>query len=173
MEHWAFHPEVLKLCARHYQTGAPIPADLIERIKNAALFNQGFATTEYLAASLLDLGYHSLPAGQKVDVPSFEQALFARYGLPEEIVSRYRSTYFGHITGSYDAGYYSYIWSAVLDNDAFTRFEQNGIFDRATATAFRTQILERDGVAEPMEMFVGFMGREPSVEPLLKARGLI
>jgi peptidyl-dipeptidase Dcp len=173
MEHWAFHPEVLKLCARHYQTGAPIPDDLIARIKNAALFNQGFATTEYLAASLLDLGYHSLPAGQQVDVPTFEQDLFDRYGLPAEIVSRYRSTYFGHITGGYDAGYYSYIWSAVLDNDAFTRFEQNGIFDRTTATAFRTQILERDGVADPMAMFVDFMGREPAVEPLLKARGLM
>ncbi len=173
MEHWAFHPEVLKLYARHYRTGEAIPQNLIDRIRNATLFNQGFATTEYLAASLLDLAYHSLPAGEKVDVPAFEQKLFARYGLIPEIVSRYRSTYFGHITGSYDAGYYSYIWAAVLDNDAFDVFSANGIFDQATAASFRKNILERDGVADPMEMFVSFRGREPAVEPLLRARGLM
>ncbi len=173
MEHWAFHPEVLRLYARHYQTGASIPEDLIARIRNATLFNQGFATTEYLAASLLDLGYHSLPPGTTVDVARFEREFFAKRGLPAEIVSRYRSTYFGHITGGYDAGYYSYIWSAVLDDDAFGAFASRGIFDQATAAAFRAQILERDGIAEPMEMFKSFMGREPSIEPLLKDRGLI
>lgn len=173
MEHWAFHPEVLRLYAKHYQTGAVIPEDLIARLKNASLFNQGFATVEYLAAALLDLGYHTLPAGRKVDVAQFERDFFAQRGLIPEIVSRYRSTYFGHITGSYDAGYYSYIWSAVLDNDAFGTFEKNGIFDRETATSFRRNVLERDGTADPMEMFVAFQGREPSVEPLLKQRGLI
>jgi peptidyl-dipeptidase Dcp len=173
MEHWAFHPEVLKLYARHYRTGEAIPQNLIDRIRNATLFNQGFATTEYLAASLLDLAYHSLPAGEKVDVAKFEQDVFTRYGLIPEIVSRYRSTYFGHITGSYDAGYYSYIWAAVLDNDAFDLFSANGIFDQATAASFRRNILERDGVADPMEMFVSFRGREPAVEPLLRARGLM
>jgi peptidyl-dipeptidase Dcp len=173
MEHWAFHPEVLTLYARHYRTGEAIPQNLIDRIRNATLFNQGFATTEYLAASLLDLAYHSLPAGEKVDVAKFEQDVFTRYGLIPEIVSRYRSTYFGHITGSYDAGYYSYIWAAVLDNDAFDLFSANGIFDQATAASFRRNILERDGVADPLEMFVSFRGREPAVEPLLRARGLM
>ncbi len=173
MEHWAFHPEVLTLYARHYRTGEAIPQNLIDRIRNATLFNQGFATTEYLAASLLDLAYHSLPAGEKVDVAKFEQDVFTRYGLIPEIVSRYRSTYFGHITGSYDAGYYSYIWAAVLDNDAFDLFSANGIFDQATAASFRRNVLERDGVADPMEMFVSFRGREPAVEPLLRARGLM
>lgn len=173
MEHWAFHPDALKLYARHYRTGEAIPQDLIDRIHNATLFNQGFATTEYLAASLLDLAYHSVPAGQKIDVPTFEADVFARYGLIPEIVSRYRSTYFGHITGSYDAGYYSYIWAAVLDNDAFDVFNEKGIFDRATAASFRRNVLERDGVADPLEMFVSFRGREPAVEPLLKARGLM
>jgi peptidyl-dipeptidase Dcp len=114
-----------------------------------------------------------LPAGQKVDVAQFERDFFAQRGLIPEIVSRYRSTYFGHITGSYDAGYYSYIWSAVLDNDAFGTFEKNGVFDRETAASFRRNVLERDGTADPMEMFVAFQGREPSVEPLLKQRGLI
>jgi peptidyl-dipeptidase Dcp len=173
MEHWAFRPEVLRLYARHYQTGAAIPEDLIGRIKNAALFNQGFATTEYLAASLLDLGYHTLPAGTTVDVARFERDVFAKRGLIPEIVSRYRSTYFGHITGGYDAGYYSYIWSAVLDDDAFEVFDQRGIFDRATAESFRKDILERDGMADPLEMYVSFRGREPSVEALLKDRGLM
>ncbi|MHB8077663.1 MAG: M3 family metallopeptidase [Candidatus Krumholzibacteriia bacterium] len=173
MEHWAFHPDALKLYARHYRTGEVIPQNLVDRIRNATLFNQGFATTEYLAASLLDLEYHSLPAGRPVDVAKFEQDVFNRYGLMPEIVSRYRSTYFGHITGSYDAGYYSYIWAAVLDNDAFDLFNANGIFDPATAASFRRNILERDGVADPMEMFVSFRGREPAVEPLLKARGLM
>jgi peptidyl-dipeptidase Dcp len=172
MEHWAFRPEVLRLYARHYQTGAAIPEDLISRIKNASLFNQGFATTEYLAASLLDLGYHTLPAGTTVDVAQFERDFFAKRGLIPEIIPRYRSTYFGHITGGYDAGYYSYIWSAVLDDDAFEVFDQRGIFDRATATAFRKDILERDGMADPLEMYVSFRGREPSVEALLKERGL-
>ncbi len=172
MEHWAFDPDALRLYARHYRTGAPIPEELIARIRNAALFNQGFATTEYLAAALLDLGYHSLPAGQPVDVARFERDFFARRGLPPEIVSRYRSTYFGHITGEYDAGYYSYIWSAVLDDDAFGAFAQKGIFDRATAASFRANILERDGTADPMAMFKSFRGREPSVEALLKERGL-
>lgn len=173
MEHWAFHPDALKLYARHYRTGEAIPQNLIDRIRKATLFNQGFATTEYLAASLLDLAYHSLPAGRKVDVAAFESDVFRQYGLRPEIVSRYRSTYFGHITGSYDAGYYSYIWAAVLDNDAFDLFDANGIFDPATAASFRRNILERDGVADPMEMFVSFRGREPAVEPLLRARGLM
>jgi peptidyl-dipeptidase Dcp len=173
MEHWALHPEVLRLHAKHYRTGAPMPEELITRVKNAGLFNQGFATTEYLAASLLDLAYHSLPAGTKVDVPSFERDFFAKRGLIPEIVSRYRSTYFSHITGSYDAGYYSYIWAAVLDNDAFDRFAEQGIFDRATATAFRREVLERDGTADPLAMFKAFRGREPAVEPLLRARGLM
>ena len=173
MEHWALHPEVLRIYAKHFRTGAPMPEELIARVKNAALFNQGFATTEYLAAALLDLGYHSLSAGATVDVPKFERDFFVKRGLIPEIVPRYRSTYFSHITGGYDAGYYSYIWAAVLDNDAFDLFSEKGIFDRATATAFRRDILERDGTADPLEMFKAFRGREPSVTPLLKERGLM
>ncbi len=173
MEHWAFHPEVLPLYARHYRTGEAIPEDLIARIHKASLFNQGFATTEYLAAALLDLGYHGLPAGATVDVANFEQELFARRGLIPEIVSRYRSTYFGHIMGGYDAGYYSYIWSSVLDSDAFDLFRERGVFDRDTADSFRRNILARDGTADPMAMFVAFRGREPAIEPLLRKRGLM
>jgi peptidyl-dipeptidase Dcp len=108
-----------------------------------------------------------------VDVASFEREFFAARGLIPEIVPRYRSTYFGHITGGYDAGYYSYIWSAVLDDDAFGAFDSHGVFDPATATSFRRNILERDGTADPLEMFKSFMGREPSVEPLLRERGLL
>jgi peptidyl-dipeptidase Dcp len=173
MEHWATEPEVLNLYAKHYRTGEPIPASLIEKINNSNYFNQGFANVEIFAASLLDMAYHTLEAPAIVDVQSFEKEYFKKLGLIPEIVSRYRSTYFTHIMGGYDAGYYSYKWSAVLDNDAFEAFREKGIFDRATAESYRRNILEKDGTMDPMQMYVNFRGREPQIEPLLKNTGLI
>jgi peptidyl-dipeptidase Dcp len=173
MEHWALEPEVLKTYAKHWQTGEPIPDDLIARIKAAERFNQGFATVEYLAASFLDMDWHTLTKVKEPDATSFERAALTKIGLIPQIVSRYRSPYFQHIfAGGYSAGYYSYIWSEVLDTDAFQAFKNKGIFDAATARSFRTNILEKGGTADAMAMFKAFRGREPSVEPLLEKRGL-
>ncbi|MBM3747385.1 MAG: M3 family metallopeptidase, partial [Acidobacteria bacterium] len=173
MEHWAMEPEVLKVYARHYQTGAPIPDELIKKIKNAEKFNQGFITVEYLAASLLDMDWHVLSAEQPQDVIAFEKAALDKIRLIPEIPPRYRSPYFQHIfAGGYSAGYYSYIWSEVLDTDAFQAFKEKGLFDPATARSFRQNILEKGGTEDAMEMYKRFRGREPSVEPLLEKRGL-
>ena len=174
MEHWATEPEVLNMYAKNYKTNEPIPASLVKKIKNSGYFNQGFETVEYLAASLLDMAYHSLEAPAVVDVQKFEKEYLTKIGLIPEILPRYRSTYFIHITvNGYDAGYYSYIWSAVLDNDVFAAFKEKGLFDKETATSLRKNILEKDGTMDPMKMFVNFRGREPVIEPLLKNRGLI
>ncbi len=174
MEHWATEPEVLNMYAKNYKTNANIPASLVNKIKNSGYFNQGFETVEYLAASLLDMAYHSLEAPAIVDVQKFEKDYLNKIGLIPEIAPRYRSTYFIHITvNGYDAGYYSYIWSAVLDNDVFAAFTEKGLFDKETATSLRKNILEKDGTMDPMKMFVNFRGREPVIEPLLKNRGLI
>lgn len=173
MEHWAIEPEVLKLYAKHYITGDVIPEELVTKIQKSRLFNQGFETVEYLAASLLDMAYHTLEAPAVINIQEYERNYFRSVGLIPEIVSRYRSTYFLHITGGYDAGYYSYIWSAVLDNDAYEAFRNKGIFDRETAQSFRRNILEKNGTMDPMKMYVNFRGREPEIEPLLKNRGLI
>lgn len=172
-EHWAFNKEVLKLYATHYKTGAVIPDALVDKLNNSSLFNQGFATTEYLAASLLDLSYHSLAKAKNLDILKFEKDYFIKIGLIPEIVSRYRSTYFAHIMSGYDAGYYGYIWAAVLDNDAFEAFREAGIFDTNTARAYRKNILEKDGEADPEQMYLKFRGREAKIEPLLKQRGLL
>jgi peptidyl-dipeptidase Dcp len=172
MEHWAKDPEVLGMYARHYNTGEIIPPALVEKIKKSSYFNQGFETVEYLAASLLDISYHALESPVVIDVQSFENEYLKKAGLMPEIVSRYRSTYFLHIANGYDSGYYSYIWAAVLDNDAFEAFKEKGLFDQATATSLRKNILERNGTMDAMQMFVDFRGREPVIEPLLKARGL-
>jgi peptidyl-dipeptidase Dcp len=173
MENWAAEPEVLKMFARHYQTGEVIPDDLIERIRQSAHFNQGFATTEYLAASFLDMDYHTLTNGQIDDVNVFEERSLNAIGLIPEIVSRYRSTYFQHIfSGGYSAGYYSYIWAEVLDADAFQAFKETSLFDRETAAAYRTHILERGGTEDPMMLYKNFRGREPVIQPLLNRRGL-
>jgi peptidyl-dipeptidase Dcp len=174
MEHWAFEPEVLKFYAKHYQTGAAIPAPLLEKMDKASKFNQGFATIEYLAASLLDMGYHTLKAGQQVDVAQFEKAQMDKLGLPKQIAPRYRSTYFQHIfAGGYAAGYYSYIWSEVLDSDAFAAFKESGdIFNPEIAKSFRKNILEKGNTDEPMTLYKAFRGREPDVKYLLKNRGL-
>ncbi|MCY7349398.1 MAG: M3 family metallopeptidase [Cytophagaceae bacterium] len=174
MENWATEPEVLKLYAKHYQTGAIIPDALIDKMQKSSLFNQGFATSEYLAASLLDLAYHTLPAGQTPnDVLSFEKAKMDSIGLIAQIPPRYRSTYFQHVfSGGYSAGYYSYIWSAVLDADAFEVFKQNGLFDKKSADSFRKNVLERGGTEEPMTLYKRFRGGEPDIKPLLRRRGL-
>lgn len=173
MEHWATEPEVLNMYAKNYKTNEPIPASLVQKIKNSGYFNQGFMTVEYLAASYLDMAYHTLEAPVVIDIQKFEKNYLNKIGLIPEIISRYRSTYFIHITGGYDSGYYSYIWSAVLDNDIFAAFKEKGLFDKATATSLRKNILEKNGIMDPMKMFINFRGREPVIEPLLKNRGLI
>jgi len=172
MENWAFEPEVMRHYAKHYETGEVIPDRLIQKISNSTLFNQGFITVEYLAASLLDMEYHTLAEATDLDVVAFETAYFDRIGLIPEIVSRYRSSYFAHIVGGYAAGYYGYIWSGVLDKDAFEAFKETSLFDQETAQRFRTAILERNGTADFMEMYTDFRGREPEIEPLLRSRGL-
>lgn len=173
MENWAADPEVLGMYAKHYQTGKPIPAALVAKMKQAEKFNQGFATVEYLAASLLDMEWHTITSEPKTGAEEFEKAALAKIGLMPEIFSRYRSTYFQHIfAGGYAAGYYSYIWSEVLDSDAFQAFKEKGLFDPGLATAFRKKILERGGAEDAMQMYKDFRGREPSVAPLMKKRGL-
>jgi peptidyl-dipeptidase Dcp len=174
MENWALEPDVLAVYAKHYKTGEVIPAALVAKINKSAQFDQGFATVEYLAASILDMDWHTLPPGAAKDTTAFEDATMARIQLPSAIVSRYRSPYFNHIFGpggGYASGYYAYIWSEVLDKDAFEAFKEKGLFDQATARGFRT-ILERGGTEDPMVLYKAFRGREPSVEPLLKKRGL-
>jgi peptidyl-dipeptidase Dcp len=173
MEHWVTEPEMLNIYAKHYQTGEVIPETLVKKIKKSSYFNQGFDNVELLAASLLDIAYHTLEAPAIIDAQTFEKEYFEKLGLIPEIISRYRSTYFLHIMGGYDSGYYSYTWAAVLDNDAFEAFKENGIFDRATAESFRTNILANNGIMDAMEMYVNFRGREPVIEPLLRNRGLM
>lgn len=173
MEHWAFEPEVMKSFAHHYETGEPIPDELVDKILATETFNQGFATTEYLAASYLDMYWHQANADELGDVGAVEDAAMDAIGLVDEVVPRYRSTYFQHIfSGGYAAGYYSYIWAEVLDSDAFDAFRENGIFDAETARSFRENVLEQGGTVDPMELYKRFRGREPNVEPLLKGRGL-
>ncbi|MFH1845823.1 MAG: M3 family metallopeptidase [bacterium] len=173
MEHWAFEPEVMKHYAKHHETGEPIPDQLIEKIARSKHWNQGFGTVEYLAASLLDMKFHTLDEPTDLDVVAFETEYFNEIGLIPEIVSRYRSSYFAHIIGGYAAGYYGYIWCGVLDCDAFEAFKETSLFDQETAHRFRTTILERNGTADFMEMYIDFRGREPEIEPLLRQRGLM
>lgn len=173
MENWATHPDVLRSYARHYQTDAPIPEDLIAKIEKAGTFNQGFATVEYLTASILDMDWHTLTDTTARDAAAFENATFKRIGLIPEIVSRYRSPYFAHVfSGGYSAGYYSYVWAEILDADAFEAFKEKGLFDRTTADAFRRNILEQGGTADPMTLYQRFRGKQPDITPLLKRRGL-
>lgn len=173
MENWAFEPEVLKMYAKHYETGETIPQELIDKLKKAKLFNQGFETVEYLAASFLDMDWHTLAEPKEIDVLSFENESLNKIGLIPEIITRYRSTYFRHIfSGGYSSGYYSYIWAEVLDADAFETFKETGLFDQKTALSFRKNILARGGTEDPMILYKRFRGAEPKVEPLLKKRGL-
>jgi len=173
MEHWALEPAVLKHYAHHYETGEPIPDALIAKITGSKHFNQGFATVEYLAASLLDMKLHTLTDTEGLDVMALEQEYLDSIGLIPEIYSRYRCSYFGHIMGGYAAGYYGYIWCGVLDNDAFEAFKETSLFDKATARRFRDRVLARNGTAGFMEMYTDFRGREPEIEPLLRKRGLM
>lgn len=175
MEHWVFEPEVLKVYAKHYKTGEVIPAELIEKLDKSGKYGQGFATTEYLAASLLDMDYHVLkeiPAD--FDVMAFEQQTLGKRGLLKQIPSRYRTTYFNHtMGGGYTAGYYSYIWAEVLDADAFQAFKETGdIFNQDLAQKFRTYILTPGGIDDAMDMYKNFRGKEPGTDALLKNRGL-
>ncbi len=173
MENWVLEPEMLKLYAFHYQTGEVMPQSLIDKIKKAGKFNQGFATVEYMAASYLDMAWHTLTEEKERDVNAFEKSVLDKIGLIPEIISRYRTTYFRHIVGGYSAGYYSYLWSEVLDADTFEAFKEKGIFDRGTARAFRDEILSRGGTEDAMQMYINFRGREPEIAPLLQRRGLL
>ncbi len=175
MENWALEPEVMKVYAKHWKTRQGIPATLVEKIFRARKFGEGFRTTEYMAAALLDMDWHTLTGAKEQDAAEFEKASLAKMGLLPEIVVRYRSPYFNHVFGpggGYSAGYYSYIWSEVLDADAFAAFKEKGIFDPATARSFRKDLLEKGGTEDAMALFKKFRGREPSVEPLLVKRGL-
>ncbi|EIM75725.1 peptidyl-dipeptidase [Nitritalea halalkaliphila LW7] len=173
LENWATEPSILKTYAVHYETGEAIPDALIEKLQNSGTFGQGFATTEYLAASLLDLDYHTITEPIQQDAKAFEAEAVRKMGLIDEIIPRYRSSYFQHIfSGGYSAGYYSYIWSGVLDTDAFQAFKETELFNPEKAKAFRTEILERGGTRDPMEMYVNFRGAEPTIEALLAKRGL-
>ncbi len=174
MENWAAHPEVLKTYAKHYETGDPIPDELIAKLDAASKFNQGFVTVEYTAASILDMDYHTLTDASGIVPNEFEEASMEKIGLIEEIIPRYKSNYFQHIfSGGYSAGYYSYMWSEVLDKDAFNAFLETSLFDQATAISFRQNILEKGGSEDEMKMYVAFRGKEPTIEPMLKGRGLL
>ncbi len=175
MENWMLEPDLLTTYARHYQTGAVIPPDLVKKLQNSSLFNQGFATVEYLAASILDMKWHEMAEPRSgLDVNQFESQAMAGIGLIPEITPRYRSTYFNHIfNGGYSAGYYVYIWAEQLDADAFEAFKEKGLFDKATALAFRKNVLEKYGALDLMTQYVAFRGAQPKIEPLLKRRGLL
>lgn len=173
-EHWAFEPEVLKIYAKHYRTGEVIPQELINKIDESSKYGQGFATTELLAAALVDMDLHTMkeiPA--KFDVMKFQDEQLARRGMPKEILPRYSVTNFSHIMGGYAAGYYSYIWSEVLDADAFDAFKETGdIFNQEVADRFRRYVLTPGGIDDGDTMYQRFRGRSPKIDALLKGRGL-
>ncbi len=173
MENWAPEPQMLALFARHFETNEIIPDELVQKMINSGTFNQGFAMTEYLAAALLDMDWHTLTTSEEQDVEAFEKASLKKSGIIPEIVVRYRSTYFSHIfSGGYSSGYYSYIWSEVLDSDAFQAFKETDLFDQATAKKYRENILEKGGTVDPMELYLAFRGKEPDQSALLKKRGI-
>ncbi|MFL5483501.1 MAG: M3 family metallopeptidase [Gemmatimonadaceae bacterium] len=174
-EHWALEPSVFANYAKHYQTGAPMPQSLVDKIKNSRTFNQGFSTTELMAASLLDFAWHTLPAGTNVsDVDAFERQALQKYNVSvPEIPPRYRSTYFSHIwDGGYSAGYYAYTWSEVLDDDAYAWFREHGGLTRENGDRFRDMILSRGATVDAATLYRNFRGRDPNVEALLEERGL-
>ena len=173
MENWSMQPEVLKMYAKHYKTGELIPQELIDKIDNSRFFNQGFETLEYIAASILDMDWHVITDTRERDVTQFDKESIARMGLIPQILPRYLSPNFIHIaTWGYESGYYSYLWAAVLDSDAFEAFLEKGLFDQATAASFRKNILEKGGSEDLMVLYKKFKGREPNVNALLKKRGL-
>jgi peptidyl-dipeptidase Dcp len=173
MENWARDPAVLKTYALHYETGKPIPQELIDKLENSKHFNQGFMTVEYLAASFLDMDWHVLTDTSERDAAEFEKESMEKMGLISEIESRYQSTNFGHIfsSGGYSSGYYSYIWAAVLDADAFRAFKETDLFNKELATSFRKNVLSM-GSNDTMAQYIKFRGSEPKVDALLKRRGL-
>ena len=173
MENWMRTPEVLGMFARHYKTGEPIPQEVVEKINASAKFNQGFATVEYMAAAYLDMAYHVVDSTEPVEPRGFEDSAMTDIGLIEEIIPRYRSGYFAHIfSGGYSSGYYSYMWSEILDADAFMAFEETDILDKETAARYREEILSKGGTRPGMELYRNFRGRDPQIEPLLEKRGL-
>ena len=174
MENWVAEPEVIRMYAKHYQTGEVMPDSLIAKIENSALFNQGFMTTELIAASILDMKYHELTEPQDLDVDAFEKQQMDAIGLMPEILPRYRSTNFSHIfNGGYSAGYYAYTWAEVLDKDAFNYFKSSGnLFNPELAASFRKNCLQECGNDEGMVQYRKFRGQDPDYEPYLKARGL-
>lgn len=174
MEHWVFEPEVLKVYAKHYETEEIIPSEIVDKLVKSGQFNTGFATTEFLAAALLDMEYHMLTEPVNLNIREFEKETLDKYGLIPEIKPRYRSTYFNHIWASgYASGYYSYYWSEMLDADAFQAFKETGdIFNREIASKFEKEILSRGGTGDPLEMYIAFRGKEPGVDALLINRGL-
>jgi len=172
MEHWCAHPDVLKVYAKHYKTGEVIPQDLVDKLEKSSHFNQGFITLEYLAASFLDMNWHTLTEAKEVDTNKFESDYLNKIGLIPEIIPRYRSTYFSHIIGGYDSGYYAYIWAEVLDCDAFEAFKETSLFDQKTAKSFRDNVLAAGGREDAMVMYKRFRGAEPKIDGLLKKRGL-
>ncbi len=173
MENWAADPEIINMYAKNYKTGKPIPKDLLEKINKSQLFNEGFSTTEYLAASYLDLDYHTIAYTDKIpDIPKIENHAMKSIGLIPEILPRYRSTYFLHIADDdYAAGYYVYVWAQVLDADAFQVFKENGLFNQKTARLFRENILEKGGSEDEMEAYKRFRNAEPDINALLKRKG--
>lgn len=172
MENWPGEPEVLKTFAKHYKTGEIIPQQLIDKFHNASHFNQGFATVEYLAASFLDMDWHTITEPVACGVDKFEEKTFKKIGLIPEIVSRYRTPYYRHIFASgYSAGYYSYIWAEVIDADAFQYFKDNGIFNKKIADSFKNNLISRGGTENPMILYKRFRGSEPKIEALLKRKG--
>ena len=175
-ENWAFQPELLAQYAKHYQTGEVIPQELVDKIINSSKFNQGFATTELCAASILDMKWHELSSIEGIDIDEFEAKVCKEMGLIDEIIPRYRTSYFNHIFGGgYSAGYYGYLWAEVIDKDAFAAFEEspNGVWDKELAKKFKETFLEKGGSEEAMTLFKQFRGREPQSEPFLRGRGLL
>ena len=173
-EHWAFEPEMLRSYAHRWDNGDTIPDALIAKIEAAATHNQGFTTSELVGAALLDLQYGKLNTTEDIDIAAFEQQVSEALGMPAELTYRYRSPYFKHIFGSdgYASGYYTYLWAEVLDSDGFELFKEKGIFDPETAQKFKENVLEKGGSVDPMELYVNFRGHEPSVDALLRNRGL-
>jgi peptidyl-dipeptidase Dcp len=174
-EHWALEPTVFANYAKHYQTGAPMPVALVDKIKQSRTFNQGFETTELLEASLLDFAWHTLPAGgAPVDVDTFEAAALQKYNVAvHEVPPRYHSTYFAHIWGGgYSAGYYAYTWAEVLDDDAYAWFREHGGLTRENGQRFRDMVLSHGGTQDAATMYRTWRGRDPSVDALLEERGL-
>jgi peptidyl-dipeptidase Dcp len=168
-------PELIKYYAHHYETGEVMPDALIEKLQASSTHNQGFATTELAGAALLDLQWGKINTTDDVDVEAFEKSVAEKLGLPKEVQFRYRSTYFKHIFGSdgYAAGYYTYLWAEVLDADGFELFKEKGVFDPATAKAFKENVLEMGGSEDPMVLYKNFRGQDPNPDALLRNRGLL